>query len=90
MYVSFGLANNCQWNQMQERMRSLVFEKTVTWRRWLLTNERKQAKTTTAQGNIMYRDFDGLMYIRIKHYALKEEIVVCSIASLRRTSRVAV
>lgn len=56
----------------------------------MLTNERKQAKTTTAQGNIMYRDFDGLMYIRIKHYALKEEIVVCSIASLRRTSRVAV
>ena len=30
----------------------------------VFVDERKQAKTTTTQRNVMYRDFNGLMYIR--------------------------
>ena len=30
----------------------------------VIVDERKQAKTTTTQRNVMYRDFNGLMYIR--------------------------
>ena len=29
----------------------------------VFVDERKQAKTTTTQRNVMYRDFNGLMYI---------------------------
>ena len=48
---------------MQERMRSLVFEK-IDDLETVIVDERKQAKTTTTQRNIIYRDFNGLMYIR--------------------------